>query len=92
MFTMDKLQVVIQLWNKDSFLSVLFNLVIFIQIFGSEELKSKYLPKMISGQLIGAVCIADDNCGCDPNNTTTKAMYIPEEGIFHLTGKEIKTL
>ena len=59
-----------------------------LQHFGSDEVKAKYLRSMISGQSIGAVCIVDDSCGCDPSNTTAKAQHVPEEGLFHLTGKK----
>ena len=37
-----------------------------LQLHGSESLKSKYLPSLISGQKIGALCISDENCGTDP--------------------------
>ena len=37
-----------------------------IQLFGTEEQKTKYLPEMISGQKIGAICISDETCGSDP--------------------------
>lgn len=58
------------------------------QNFGSDEVKAKYLRPMISGQSIGAVCIADDSCGCDPGNTSVKAQHVPEEGLFILSGKK----
>ena len=57
-------------------------------MFGSDAVKAKYLRRMISGELVGGVCIADDSCGSDPSNTTTKALHVPEEGLFHLTGKK----
>jgi len=41
---------------------------------------------MTSGQLVGAVCIADESCGSDAQATTTKAMHLPEEGLYHITG------
>ena len=37
-----------------------------IQLFGTEEQKTKYLPEMISGHKIGAICISDETCGSDP--------------------------
>lgn len=56
------------------------------QMFGSAALKAKYLPQMISGNLIGAVCIADDKCGCDPDYTATRATALPEESLYTLNG------
>ena len=37
-----------------------------IQLCGSEVQKSKYLPSLIAGQKIGAICISDEMCGSDP--------------------------
>ncbi len=36
-----------------------------INRFGSDELKNKYLPKLASGESIGAYCLAEPNSGTD---------------------------
>ena len=36
-----------------------------IKIFGSDELKQKYLPPMAAGEKIGAYCITEPNAGTD---------------------------
>ena len=48
--------------------------------------KAKYLPKLISGQSIGAICVADEACGSDAEMTLTRAERINEEEIFLLSG------
>ncbi len=40
--------------------------------FGSEEQKQKYLPKLASGELIGAFGLTEPNHGSDPGNMETK--------------------
>ena len=49
--------------------------------------KAKYLPKLISGQSIGAICVADEACGSDAEMTLTRAERINEEEIFLLSGR-----
>ena len=39
-----------------------------LELYGTEQQKSKYLPSLISGQKIGAICISDEACGSDPNS------------------------
>ena len=41
-----------------------------IQLYGTDIQKSKYLPKLISGQKIGTICISDDLCGSDPSSVS----------------------
>ena len=36
-----------------------------IKVFGSDELKQKYLPSMAAGEKIGAYCITEPNAGTD---------------------------
>ena len=44
-----------------------------LKIFGSEELKQKYLPDMASGEKIGAYCLTEPNAGTDAASITTLA-------------------
>lgn len=41
--------------------------------FGSDELKQKYLPKMVTGELIGAYCVTEPNAGTDIVAMSTSA-------------------
>ncbi|MDG2347843.1 MAG: acyl-CoA dehydrogenase family protein [Gammaproteobacteria bacterium] len=40
----------------------------------SEELKNAYLPKMVSGQWMGSMCLTESHCGTDLGLIKTKAM------------------
>ena len=44
-----------------------------IEQFGSEEQKQKYLPDLITGELIGAFCLTEPGSGSDAKSLKTKA-------------------
>src|SRR6516165_8708154 len=44
-----------------------------IVYFGTEEQKKKYLPKLASGELIGAYCLSEPQAGSDAQNSLTRA-------------------
>ncbi len=41
--------------------------------WGSDEMKDKYLPRMATGELLGAFGLTEPNCGSDPSSMETKA-------------------
>ncbi len=45
----------------------------YIQTYGSDHLKAKYLPPMISGELIGALAMSEPGAGSDVKNIQTSA-------------------
>ena len=45
-----------------------------IQAFGNEEQKQKYLPKLASGQEIGAFCLSEPEAGSDATSQRTTAI------------------
>ncbi|MBT8232404.1 MAG: acyl-CoA dehydrogenase family protein, partial [Bacteroidia bacterium] len=47
----------------------------------SEETKSKYLPKMTSGEVIGAFCLSEPEAGSDATSQTTSA---EDKGDYYL--------
>ncbi|MBN8808291.1 MAG: acyl-CoA dehydrogenase [Sphingomonas sp.] len=58
-----------------SMMSVQSSLVMYpIHAYGSEEQKRKYLPKLASGELIGAFGLTEPDAGSDPGGMTTRAM------------------
>lgn len=70
-----------------SALSVQSSLTMFpISIFGTEELKQKFLPKMAQGKLIGAFGLTEPNHGSDPASMETKA--IKKGNKFYLSGSK----
>ena len=55
---------------------------------GSDALKEAYLPKLITGEWTGTMCLTEPQCGTDLGLMTTKA--IPnDDGSFALTGTKI---
>jgi alkylation response protein AidB-like acyl-CoA dehydrogenase len=56
-----------------------------IETYGSEELKAKYLPKMVSGEWNGTMCLTEPNAGSDLSNISTKAIRQPD-GSFRIQG------
>ncbi|MBU6424861.1 MAG: acyl-CoA dehydrogenase C-terminal domain-containing protein [Rhodospirillales bacterium] len=55
---------------------------------GSEELKNFYLPKLVSGEWSGTMCLTEPHCGTDLGLLRTKA--VPQgDGSYKLTGSKI---
>ena len=56
-------------------MSVNNSLVIWgLETFGNEEQKKKYLPKIISGETIGAFCLSEPEAGSDATSQRTTAI------------------
>jgi alkylation response protein AidB-like acyl-CoA dehydrogenase len=56
--------------------------------YGSEELKARYLPKMISGEWTGSMQLTEPHAGSDLRFLKTKA--VPQgDGSYRLTGTKI---
>lgn len=55
---------------------------------GSEAQKQLYLPKLVSGEWTGTMCLTESHCGTDLGMLKTRA--IPEaDGSYRLTGSKI---
>ena len=54
-----------------------------IVYFGTEEQKKKYLPKLASGEMIGAYCLSEPQAGSDAQNLLTRADLNPEGAALH---------
>jgi len=52
-----------------------------IEKFGEEDLKRKYLPKMTTGELIGAFCLSEPEAGSDATSQRTTA---EDKGDYYL--------
>ena len=55
---------------------------------GTPEQKQTYLPKMISGEWTGTMCLTEAHCGTDLGLMRTKAEPQPD-GTYKLTGNKI---
>lgn len=56
-------------------------------LFGTEEQKNKYLPKLTSGEMIAAFCLTEPGAGSDAANLKTKAIH--KDGKWILNGEKI---
>jgi alkylation response protein AidB-like acyl-CoA dehydrogenase len=55
---------------------------------GSEELKNRYLPKLVDGTWAGTMCLTEAHCGTDLGLLRTRA--VPQaDGTYRLTGAKI---
>lgn len=71
-----------------SMMSVQSSLVIYpIYAYGSEEQKGKYLPGLVSGELIGCFGLTEPDAGSDPGGMKTRAEKI--EGGYRLRGSKM---
>ena len=54
-----------------------------ITLYGTEEQKQKYVPKLASGEWFGAYCLTEPGAGSDANSGKTKAV-LSEDGKHYL--------
>jgi alkylation response protein AidB-like acyl-CoA dehydrogenase len=59
-----------------------------ILMFGTEEQKRKYLPGLVSGEMVGAYCLSESGSGSDALGAKTRAMKQPD-GSFILNGEKM---
>ena len=70
-----------------SMMSVQSSLVMVpIHEFGTEAQKTKYLPKLATGEWIGCFGLTEPNSGSDPGSMTTRARRV--DGGYALTGNK----
>jgi len=60
-----------------------------IVYFGTEEQKKKYLPKLASGEWIGAYCLSEPQAGSDAQNSLTRAELTPDGKHYILNGQKM---
>jgi alkylation response protein AidB-like acyl-CoA dehydrogenase len=60
-----------------------------IVYFGTEEQKKKYLPKLASGEMIGAYCLSEPQAGSDAQNSLTRAELNAEGTHYVLNGQKM---
>ncbi|RUA26588.1 MAG: acyl-CoA dehydrogenase [Bacteroidetes bacterium] len=53
-----------------------------IMYFGNEKQKEEYLPKLATGEFIGAYCLTEPDAGSDANSGKTKAI-LSEDGKYY---------
>jgi alkylation response protein AidB-like acyl-CoA dehydrogenase len=64
------------------------NLVVLpLSLFGTEAQKQKYLPRLLSGELVGAYCLSEPGSGSDALGARTRAAR-QADGSFVLNGEK----
>ena len=58
-----------------------------IVYFGTEDQKKKYVPRLASGELVGAYALSESSSGSDALNCRTKAVLSPDGKHYVLTAK-----
>ena len=59
-----------------------------ILYFGTAEQKTRYLPKLISGEMVGAYALSESGSGSDALGASARAVRLPDGG-FSLTGEKM---
>ena len=57
-------------------------------LFGTEAQKQKYLPRLLSGEIVGAYCLSESGSGSDALGAKTRATRQPD-GSFVLNGEKM---
>jgi alkylation response protein AidB-like acyl-CoA dehydrogenase len=60
-----------------------------IVYFGTEQQKQKYLPKLASGEWIGAYALSESTSGSDALNSRTRAVLSPDGKHYILNGEKM---
>ena len=60
-----------------------------IVYFGTEEQKKKYLPKLATGEWIGAYCLSEPQAGSDSQNSLTRAELTPDGKHYVLNDQKM---
>jgi alkylation response protein AidB-like acyl-CoA dehydrogenase len=60
-----------------------------ITLYGSEEQKQKYVPKLASGEWFGAYCLTEPGAGSDANSGKTKAVLSEDGTHYKITGQKM---
>ncbi len=59
-----------------------------IRMFGSADQKRRYLPKLLTGEWVGAYCLSESGSGSDALGARTRAVRRPD-GSFVLNGEKM---
>ena len=60
-----------------------------ITLYGTEEQKQKYLPKLSSGEWFGCYCLTEPGAGSDANSGKTKAILSADGTHYKITGQKM---
>mgnify|MGYP000005746789 FL=1 len=60
-----------------------------ITLYGSEEQKQKYVPKLASGEWFGSYCLTEPTAGSDANSGRTKAVLSEDGTNYKISGQKM---
>ncbi|WP_348822960.1 acyl-CoA dehydrogenase family protein [Flavobacterium aestuarii] len=60
-----------------------------ITLYGTEEQKQKYVPKLATGEWFGAYCLTEPGAGSDANSGKTKAVLSEDGTHYKITGQKM---
>ena len=60
-----------------------------ITLYGTEEQKLKYVPKLASGEWFGSYCLTEPGAGSDANSGKTKAVLSEDGSHYKITGQKM---
>ncbi|WP_457615804.1 acyl-CoA dehydrogenase family protein [Lutibacter sp.] len=60
-----------------------------ILLYGTEEQKQKYIPKLATGEWFGAYCLTEPGAGSDANSGKTKAVLSEDGKSYKITGQKM---
>lgn len=60
-----------------------------ILLYGTEEQRKKYVPKLATGEWFGAYCLTEPGAGSDANSGKTKAVLSDDGSHYKITGQKM---
>ncbi len=60
-----------------------------ILYYGNEEQRARYIPKLATGEMVGAYCLTEPGAGSDANSGTTKAVLSEDGQHYILNGAKM---
>ena len=60
-----------------------------ITLYGTEEQKQKYVPRLASGEWFGAYCLTEPGAGSDANSGKTKAVLSADGKHYSISGQKM---
>ena len=60
-----------------------------IMYYGNQEQRQRYIPKLASGELLGAYCLTEPGAGSDANSGTSKAIPSDDGKFYILNGQKM---
>ncbi len=60
-----------------------------ITLYGTEEQRKKYVPKLASGEWLGSYCLTEPGAGSDANSGKTKAVLSEDGKYYSITGQKM---